>query len=69
MTYTDRGTQVHQEWMPQAMANGIEWSADRARNKDRFDNLYRFRLAPVCWLLWMCGAVVALFAHPKWAKR
>jgi len=60
MTYTNCGTKVRagMDWCPLAMANGIEWARYRKMQADRWNNLYRFRHAPVSYLLWYCGAVL-----------
>ena len=67
MTYTDDGTKVPHEWMPQAMANGIEWAHDRRYYKDRFDCLYR--RGRMNQILWWVGAVSTYFHHPKWCRE
>jgi hypothetical protein len=68
MTYTDCGTQVKSEWMPQAMANGLEWSAViRDDMPDRFNNLYS-RKFTANWWLWYVGALLALVYRPKWLR-
>ena len=75
MTYTDNGTKIKQgyDWMPLAMANGIEWMSARKPYADRFDNLYRNRVG-LSALLWYIGALIqfvyrhaasALFAGEK----
>jgi len=70
MTYTEFGTQVSQEWMPLAVANGIEWSILRARKADRFDNLYRIGdRGRINRFLWFIGAIVGLFYCPPWIVR
>ena len=54
MTYTEQGTRVRREWMPEAMANGVEW----AQQGRRFEQLYRWRYsrhAFVCSFLYRCG--------------
>lgn len=66
MMYTMEGTKVRQEWIPLSMANGIEWSHKRAGHKDRFDNLYRFKLSPLCYGLWLVGALIAMAWRPEW---
>lgn len=67
MTYTDDGTKVPYDWMPQAMANGIEWATLRKSHKDRFDCLYRRGLRSKA--LWYLGAFSTLFHRPKWCAR
>jgi len=41
MTWTDCGTRVRWDWMPLAMANGVEW----AQREKRFEALYRRRFS------------------------
>ena len=67
MTYTDSGTRVTPDWMPLAMANGIEWSRLRRGRGDRFNNLYRRRLS-INAALWYVGAMVAVVHEPAWVK-
>uniref|UniRef100_A0A6M3LV26 Uncharacterized protein n=1 Tax=viral metagenome TaxID=1070528 RepID=A0A6M3LV26_9ZZZZ len=70
MIYTSLGTQVSQDWMPLALANGIEWSNLRAGKKDRFDNLYRIGDGRrINRSLWFVGAVVGLFYWPPWMGK
>ena len=59
MIFTDHGTMVRHEWMPLAMANGAEWATERAGRRDRFNNLYPIRRAPLSAALWLLGAVCA----------
>lgn len=69
MIYTDNGTKVQgSDATPLAFANGVEWATDRRGYKDRFDNLYRFRRAPISSILWMLGALSTLLYIPRWAK-
>jgi len=55
MTFTDCGTKVSWDWMPLAMANGIEW----AQRNRRFEALYRRRLS----------VNAALYAAGYWIGR
>jgi len=57
MNYTDMGTKVKREWMPLAMANGVEWMQLRREHRDRFCNLYRNRLS-LNAALWYAGAIL-----------
>ena len=57
MTYTDSGKKIKHDWMPLAMANGIEWSRKRKGQKDQFNNLYRHGF--INRMLWLIGAVIA----------
>ena len=68
MTHTDCGTRVTSEWMPQALANGMEWSNLRAGHADRFYNLYRPRRRPAEHLLWLLGAWLVLVYRPRWLR-
>ena len=58
MTFTENGTKVLHEWMPLAMANGIEWMQQRAKYSDKFDCLYRNRFS-LNAALWYLGALFA----------
>ena len=69
MNFTDHGTKIENDLIPLAMANGIEWSVLRKKYRDRFNNLYRFRVAPLCYIMWFFGAVIGMFHKPKWVKR
>ena len=65
MLHTMTGLRVPFEWMPLAMANGIEWADDRRGKRDRFDCLYR-RNWSVNGLLWYMGAISTLLYTPRW---
>ena len=67
MTYTDQGTKITQNWLPLALANGMEWSIQRAGFADRFDCLYRHGV--VNKVLWHIGARLACLWRPAWIKR
>jgi len=67
MTYTDCGRRVPWDSIPQAFANGVEWAVQREGHKDRLNNLYRFRRAPVSWALWHMGSLFGFFHKPGWA--
>jgi hypothetical protein len=70
MIYTDCGTKVEgSDAMPLAFANGVEWSVYRRGQPDRFNNLYRFKRAPLSSALWLAGAVAAMFWQPTWATK
>lgn len=61
MTHTYRGTQVQQEWMPLAMANGVE---DGTGGFSRHEPLYRRGLANrvlyrIGWCLGRAGLRIA----------
>ena len=56
MTYTDSGTKVKHDWLPLAIANGIEWSQQRKGCTDWFDNLYCNRIS-LNALMWYLGAL------------
>ena len=56
MNYTDNGTKVKREWMPLAMANGVEWMQLRRDYGDKFSCLYRNR-ASLNALMWYFGAL------------
>lgn len=62
MTYTNQGTKIKQEWMPLAMANGIEWMSQRKEFADRFDCTYRNRRS-LNALLWYVGAILEYIHH------
>lgn len=53
MTYTYLGNKVHHEWLPLAMANGVDDS-----HILRIDGLYRWRLAPLNACLYFLGRMV-----------
>ena len=67
MQYTDEGTKIPQEWMPLAMANGIEWGIRRAGFPDRFDCLYRQGF--MNRLFWYCGAMLTYLWKPAWINK
>lgn len=62
MTHTDQGTKIKHDWMPLAMANGIEWMSQRKNFADRFDCLYRNHRS-LNALLWYIGASLELAHH------
>lgn len=64
MTYTDFGTKVNYDWMPLAMANGVEWMQIRRNHLDKFNCLYskRFSLNGVLWYL---GAIIEFVFRPS----
>lgn len=64
MTYTDNGTKITWDWCPLALANGLEWSHQRAGFPDRFDCLYRHGLFNRG--LWYIGALLAFVVRPRW---
>lgn len=68
MTHTMCGRRVPWEWMPLAMANGIEWAA----TERRYERLYRWpqhpRLVP-CHLLYVLGWLVGKVARSWWRAR
>ena len=66
MTYTDCGTRVPWEWMPQAMASGVEHGTKK-RTMHGLGNLYRFRRAPVRYLMYSAGWLFGKVARPRWA--
>jgi hypothetical protein len=66
MTFTMSGRRVPYEWMPLAMANGIEWSLERRGMPDRFDCLYKS--GPANKMLWYVGAFLAIAYRPQWAQ-
>lgn len=66
MIYTDCGTKVTWDWCPLALANGLEWSRQRAGFPDRFDCLYRKGLGNK--LLWYAGAWLGVFMCPAWIE-
>lgn len=67
MIYTDTGKIVTQDFIPLAMANGIEWSNERKGFKDRFNNLYRHGF--LNRVLWFIGAVIGLFYKNNWRQK
>lgn len=69
MTFTDFGTKVPNDWCPLAIANGIEWVANRYKMPDERWNLYRFKGAPLSWFLWWIGWAVGKVFKPAWAFR
>lgn len=65
MTFTDNGTRVPWEWMPQAMASGVECGSVRWFRS--LGNLYRFRRAPVRWTMFAFGFAVGRLFPAAWA--
>jgi len=65
MTFTDNGTRVPWEWMPQAMASGVEHGAKRTMCG--LGNLYRARRAPMRWAFYWVGWAVGQIFRPVWA--
>lgn len=59
MSYTAEGRKINYDWMPAAIANGIEWGNSRAGKPDRWDCLYRRGIANK--ILWHIGVVVSYF--------
>jgi len=54
LIYTYLGNRVSQEWMPLAMANGLE----DARQGYKLGNLYRWTRAPACAALYLVGKIL-----------
>ena len=69
MTFTDSGNKVKKDWIPLAMANGVEWSIERKGFADRFNNLYRFGYTPISWLLWYVGALIGKYFYSPVIKE
>lgn len=65
MIFTDDGTRCPHNWMPLAVANGIEWASRRKGHNDRWDNLYRSGFLNKA--LWLLGAASTLIHSPEWA--
>lgn len=66
-TFTDLGTPVSSknDCIPLAFANGLEW---RKWGKKE-PNLYRFKKAPLGWILYFLGKFYSFFYTPKWARE
>ena len=69
MTHTYHGTKVTQEWLPLAMANGLEdrqwWNAQGRR---KMEPLYT-KLAPrACRVLYHLGWTLGRWWWPTWCK-